>query len=66
MTNLTVDFILPQTDEDAPPPGARDSKTCSCGSRQFALVSEMKAEAIKGVPASRMYECLGCGEYRLG
>jgi hypothetical protein len=37
---------------------------CSCGSEEFLLASEMKP--VAGLPVSHMYECVACGEYRLG
>jgi hypothetical protein len=65
MTSLTVDFILREADLEKAP-GKDRNRPCPCGSERAALVSEMKADSIKGMPASRMYECLDCGEYRLG
>jgi hypothetical protein len=68
--NLLVDFTF-STEIEAPAAsaiaaGVHHLGKCSCGSDQFVLANEMTADAIKGVRASRMYECMGCGMYRLG
>ncbi len=39
---------------------------CACGSESFVLVSELDEEALPGIRPSRMYECISCGDYRLG
>ncbi len=74
MNKLTVDFVIQETAEKPAPsqeillePAAivvRGGK-CSCGGERFVLASEMQAGELNRLPASRMYECLACGEYRL-
>ena len=62
---VIVDFILP--DPDGKPIRTGLPEQCECGSGQFELVSRMEPDPQNGLhAASRMYECLGCGEYRLG
>lgn len=39
---------------------------CDCGSVSFVLINELAEPEAAGVRASRMYECIACGEYRLG
>jgi len=82
MNKLTVDFILPETELTATPikapasavsPAVVDASLakvklgkCSCGADDYLLASEMVSDSAKGIPASRMYECVACGTYRLG
>jgi hypothetical protein len=66
---MVLDFVFPVEHEEpkdnAPAAGVRLSK-CSCGANHYALASEMPADSANGLPASRMYECMACGTYRLG
>jgi hypothetical protein len=82
MKTLILDFLVREapvqgsagTHEEATPeavkakPSAGVSRLgkCLCGSGHFVLANEMVADPGKGLPASRMFECTGCGEYRLG
>jgi hypothetical protein len=62
---LIVEFLLPP--EAAGQATLKPLKlSCDCGSRQFALANELLPDIARGIPASRMYECLDCGRYRLG
>lgn len=66
-----VEFIFPAEPEAAVvaasvAAGVPRLSKCSCGCQQFVLANQMFADPVRGVPASRMYECMGCGEYRLG
>jgi hypothetical protein len=68
---LIIDFMLPEAAAQAMSAGRnlrrlRHPMTCPCGSHQFVLANVLKADALKGIPASSMYECISCGEYRLG
>jgi hypothetical protein len=65
MTHVIVDFILPEPVEETTSVEML-KQNCGCGSNRYTLVSELEADCIKGIPASRMYECLSCGAYRLG
>lgn len=76
MSSLVVDFLMDETVPDATeaPEAVRAQPAlvvsgmpkCFCGSENYVLANEMIADTIKGIPASRMYECIGCGKYRLG
>ena len=71
MTRLLVEFIFPATEHEAsvpaPVPAAVLKQLCqSCGADAFTLVNEIKANTVKGMPASRMFECIACGKYQLG
>jgi hypothetical protein len=67
---VIVEFVIP-VESEAVPAIARKRQPephlgkCQCGSDEFVLASEMLADTIKGIPASRMYECRACGEYQL-
>jgi hypothetical protein len=68
---LTVEFMLQETEAQATSADINlcflhHPMTCPCGSHQFVLANVLKADTIKGIPASSMYECISCGEYRLG
>jgi hypothetical protein len=62
--DLIVEFLLPSV--AAGQATGHLKLSCDCGSRQFALANEMLPDIARGIPASRMYECLDCGRYRLG
>jgi hypothetical protein len=66
---LVVDFVFPMefeaAIEDSDPTGVRLAR-CPCGANNYVLASDMAANPATGLPASRMYECTACGEYRLG
>jgi hypothetical protein len=69
---LVVDFIFSTEAEQAvvemkPRHGvSRLVKCADCGGENYILASELNGDEAKGIPASRMYECIACGEYRLG
>jgi hypothetical protein len=70
---VTVDFVFPPESGAITEPASvfeerapRLSKCTGCGGQKYILASKMGADAVKGVPASRMYECADCGTYRLG
>lgn len=66
---VTVDFIFPAESEvpDQKTPAVTRLGACvNCGGNDYHLASEIRAGNVRGLPASRMYECTGCGEYRLG
>lgn len=71
---LIVDFVIPEVGggpaghEPAAAsraPAPHSPGPCSCGANDFMLASEMKSDT-RGIPASRMFECVACGAYRLG
>jgi len=68
--NLFVDFVMsPESEAQVEPAiaaGLTHLGKCSCGGDKFVLASELDSDTIKGIPASRMYECMDCGTYRLG
>lgn len=69
---ITVDFVFPPEGEAIPDPvklaaaSPHLGKCSGCGGKKYFLANEMSGDEIKGVPASRMYECADCGTYRLG
>jgi DNA-directed RNA polymerase subunit M/transcription elongation factor TFIIS len=62
---VTVDFIFEATDEPAAETGI-ELNACLCGTNHYVLANEMLQDRVEGLPASRMYECTGCGRYSLG
>ena len=68
---ISVEFVLPVEPEiameyAAPTAGVPTLGKCSCGGDHYVLANEMRADVIEGIPASRMFECMKCGTYRLG
>jgi hypothetical protein len=65
---VTVDFVFPPDHEVGLPPvaGVELGAACVCGENHFVLANEMLQDKVEGLPASRMYECTGCGKYSLG
>jgi hypothetical protein len=69
---IAVDFIFPPESGAIPETKVHAesthhlSKCTGCGGGNYVLANEMGADVIKGIPASRMYECADCGTYRLG
>jgi hypothetical protein len=69
---MVVDFIFSADAEQAavemkPMHGvSRLGKCTGCGGENYILASELNSDEVKGIPASRMYECTACGTYRLG
>jgi hypothetical protein len=69
---VTVDFVFPEKSEG--PDEAKKFAVIShplgrcpgCGGERYTLASEMGGDRTRGIPASRMFECLDCGTYRLG
>jgi hypothetical protein len=71
MEKLVVDFVLPDGGVEAMPatqdhPLPRRPIKCHCGSVEFVVANVLSKDAHRGIPASLMYECTACGEYRLG
>lgn len=65
--HIIVDFLLSaDSAEEASAVSSHHIGKCTCGNDTFALASEMSASSGEGIPASRMFECTACGEYRLG
>lgn len=66
---VVVDFVFPrefETDELQNRHLRSDLSACvCCGGTSYALASVMGG-GQSHMPRSKMYECLGCGEYRLG
>jgi hypothetical protein len=66
---VTVDFVFSEEFEahDAQMPASGIKlNTCDCGTNSYVLANEMLQDKVDGLPASRMYECTGCGKYSLG
>ncbi len=68
---ITIDFLFPETEAQSAPVVrnlylTRHPMRCACGSENFVIANVLQADANKGIPASAMYECTSCGEYRLG
>jgi DNA-directed RNA polymerase subunit M/transcription elongation factor TFIIS len=70
--SLAVEFILPAEPESAVPEEKssagmpRLARCLACGGEKYILASELRRDRSKGIPASRMFECIDCGNYRLG
>jgi len=69
---VVVDFVFPAESESIPDAVKRAAgapllgKCSACGGKQYVLANELHGEPAQGIPASRMYECMDCGTYRLG
>jgi DNA-directed RNA polymerase subunit M/transcription elongation factor TFIIS len=66
---VTVDFVFSEEfDAQAQhgPEAGIELNTCICGTNQYVIANEMLQDRLEGLPASRMYECMGCGRYSLG
>ena len=69
---VIVDFVFPQEAEAEKPKAKHKEnppklgKCTNCGGEKYALASQMGGDPARGIPASRMFECIECGTYRLG
>jgi hypothetical protein len=68
---VTVDFVFPeefdtQASASHVPEAGIQLNPCLCGTNHYVLANEMLQDRVEGLPASRMYECTGCGRFSLG